>query len=154
MDKAVLKDCKRRSTKLAMAWIDYRKAYDVIPHSWISECFEVPRGIEKTKNVLVATSNGVSLGHAEIRRGIFQVDSLSAFLFVIFMVPLSLILGKIKFYYEFADKKTWINHLLIMDHLKLFKKSNDQIDSLVNTVHTFSEDIGMEFGIRKCGFST
>ena len=41
VDKAVLKDCKRRSTKLAMVWIDYRKAYDMIPHSWISNCLEV-----------------------------------------------------------------------------------------------------------------
>ena len=32
-----------------------------------------------------------------------------------------------------------------MDDLKLFAKS------LVNTVYKFSEDIGMEFGIEKCG---
>ena len=38
-----------------------------------------------------------------------------------------------------------------MDDLKLFTKSCDQIDSLVNTVHTFNEDIGMEFRIKKCG---
>ena len=29
-----------------------------------------------------------------------------------------------------------------MDDLKLFAKSHDQIDSLVNTVYTLSEDIG------------
>ena len=39
-----------------------------------------------------------------------------------------------------------------MDDLKLFAKPSDQIDSLVNTVYTFSEDTGMEFGIKKCGF--
>ena len=39
-----------------------------------------------------------------------------------------------------------------MDDLKLFAKSNDQIDLLVSTVYTFSEDIGMEFGMKKCGF--
>ena len=48
-----------------------------------------------------------------------------------------------KFDYEFGDKKTRINHLLFIDDLKLF-------DSLVNTMYTFSEDIGMEFGIKKC----
>ena len=31
-----------------------------------------------------------------------------------------------------------------MDDLKLFGKSVDQIDDLVQTVFTFSEDIGME----------
>ena len=43
-----------------------------------------------------------------------------------------------------------INHLLFMDDLKLFGKSYEQIDSLVQTVHTFSIDIGMEFRIKKC----
>ena len=38
-----------------------------------------------------------------------------------------------------------------MDDLKLFDKSKNQIDSLVQTVHIFSEDIGMQFGIKKCG---
>ena len=56
-----------------------------------------------------------------------------------------------KFHYEFGDKKIRINHLLFMYDVKLFAKSTDQIDSLVNTVYTFSEDIGMEFGIKKCG---
>ena len=32
IDKMVLKYCRRRNTNLAMAWIDYRKAYDMIPH--------------------------------------------------------------------------------------------------------------------------
>ena len=38
-----------------------------------------------------------------------------------------------------------------MDDLKLFGKSDGQIDSLVQTVFTFSEDIGMEFGLKKRG---
>ena len=38
-----------------------------------------------------------------------------------------------------------------MDDLKLFGKRDDQIDCLVQTVFTFSEDIGMEFGLKKCG---
>ena len=67
------------------------------------------------------------------------------------MVPLSLILRKVEFHYEFGNKKNKDKHLLFMDDLKLFAKSNDQIDSLVNTVYNFTQDIGMEFGIKKCG---
>ena len=37
IDKMVLNDCKKRHTNLGMAWIDYKKAYDMIPHSWILE---------------------------------------------------------------------------------------------------------------------
>ena len=41
IDKTVLKDCKKRHTNLSMAWIDYRKAYDLVPHSWVNECMEM-----------------------------------------------------------------------------------------------------------------
>ena len=38
-----------------------------------------------------------------------------------------------------------------MDDLKLYGKDERQIDSLVNTVQVFSDDIGMKFGLKKCG---
>ena len=37
-----------------------------------------------------------------------------------------------------------------MDDLKLFAKNEDQLDSLVNTVRIFSEDIKIELGLSKC----
>ena len=37
IDKMIVKDCKRRLISLAIAWIDYRKAYDMVPHSWIQK---------------------------------------------------------------------------------------------------------------------
>ena len=41
-----------------------------------------------------------------------------------------------------------------MDDLKLYAKSEEQKNSLVRTVYVFSTDIGMEFGIKKCGILT
>ena len=41
IDKTIFKDCRKRRTNLAMAWIDYRKAYDFVPHSWILECLDM-----------------------------------------------------------------------------------------------------------------
>ena len=41
IDKTILKDCRKRLTNLAMAWTDYNKAYDFVPHSWIGECMEM-----------------------------------------------------------------------------------------------------------------
>ena len=38
-----------------------------------------------------------------------------------------------------------------MDDLKLFGKNEGEIESLVNTVRIFSDDIRMEFGLKKCG---
>ena len=38
-----------------------------------------------------------------------------------------------------------------MDDFKLFGKTESQLDTLLNTVHIFSQYIKMEFGISKCG---
>ena len=89
-------------------------------------------------------------GEVEIKRGIFQGDSLSPLLFVLALIPLSLILRKAKAAYEFSQSKEKINHLLFMDDLKLYSRSEKGLDSLVLTVCVFSEDIGMVFGIEKC----
>ena len=37
-----------------------------------------------------------------------------------------------------------------MDDLKLYAKSEKDLESLIQTVRIFSEDIGMEFGLDKC----
>ena len=44
-----------------------------------------------------------------------------------------------------------VNHLLFMDDLKLYGKSENEIKRLVSTVEVFSQDIGIGFGIKKCG---
>ena len=33
-----VKKVKSRNKNLAMAWIDYKKGYDMVPHSWIIQC--------------------------------------------------------------------------------------------------------------------
>ena len=50
-----------------------------------------------------------------------------------------------------GNKGFKLNHFLFVDDLKLFAKSKNHIDFLVETVHIFSEDIGMQSGIKKCG---
>ena len=71
-------------------------------------------------------------------------------MFVLALIPLSLILRKAEATYEFSESKEKINHLLSMDDLKLHSRSEKRLDSLVQTVRVFSEDIEMEFCIEKC----
>ena len=41
IDKIILKDCKRRYTDLAIAWIEYRMDVDCVPHSRLCEYLEM-----------------------------------------------------------------------------------------------------------------
>ena len=99
---------------------------------------------------VILCSGNSELDEAEINRDIFQGDFLSPLLFVLALIPLSLVLRKVKAAYEFSEGKEKINHLLFVDDLKLYSRSEKGLDSLVQTVCVFSEDIGMKFGIEKC----
>ena len=100
---------------------------------------------------LPLTTNGEDLEEVNVKRGIFQGGSLSPLLLVLSMVPLSLILKKVNACYKWGKKEYKLNHLLFMDDLKLYAKSEEQANTLVRTVHVFSTNIDMEFRIETCG---
>ena len=96
------------------------------------------------------TCNYQSLGGVDIKQGIFLGDSVSPLLFVLCLIPLTVILHKSESAYQFSGNKEKINHLLFMVDLKLYAKNEKGLESLVQTVQIFSDDIDMEFGTDKC----
>ena len=61
---------------------------------------------------------------------------------------MSIILNKTGSGYHISEQAGKINHLLHMDDLKLYAKSSMEIESLLNTVQIFSEDIKMNFATQ------
>jgi len=96
IDRMILKEVKQRKKGLAMGWIDYRKAYDMIAHSWILESLE-DLGVHKQINEFLhesmkawrveLTCGEQILGEVKINRGIFQRGPLSSFLFMTALIP-------------------------------------------------------------------
>ena len=41
INNAILENCKKRKKNLSTAWIDYKKAFDSVPHSWILKCLQM-----------------------------------------------------------------------------------------------------------------
>jgi len=37
ISKAIYEDCRRRNKSLSIAWIDYKKEFDSVPHSWVEK---------------------------------------------------------------------------------------------------------------------
>ena len=102
INNAILENCKKRKKNLSTAWIDYKKAFDSVPHSWILKCLQMYKihpvlitFIEeimsqwKTNMILVHKEGILETGSIRIKRGIFQGDSLSPLLFTMSLNPLS-----------------------------------------------------------------
>ena len=95
ISSAVIKEVKSKSKNFAMAWIDYKKAYDMVPHSWITECLHLLGVAANIKSLLVNSmekckvmlcSGNSELGEVEIKQGIFQGDSFSPLVFVLALI--------------------------------------------------------------------
>ena len=47
-----MREVKMRKRNLSMAWIDYKKVYDMVPHSWVIGCLETVGINEKIRRLL------------------------------------------------------------------------------------------------------
>ena len=102
INKLLTEDCKTRHRSLSMAWVDYQKAYDGVPHSWLLRCLQLhkislvlcrflSRMMKnwKTSVVLSYGNSTIKTRLMWIRGGIFRGDSLSPLLFCMALNPLS-----------------------------------------------------------------
>ena len=126
-----------------MAWVDYKKVYDMIPQSCIINCLnmykilhEVMKFIEKTMKTwkMELTAGGRRLTEAKVQRVIFQGDALLPLLFLIAMMPLQPTLRKFTARYKLSKSEEKINHLMYMDDIKLFAKNEKELETLINSV--------------------
>ena len=87
-----------------MGWIDCKKAYDLVSHSWIIEYLDFFGLAENIKSFLVNSMEEwkVMLCSGNFDRGIFLGDSLSPLVFILVLIPLSLILRKAIAVYELS----------------------------------------------------
>ena len=121
IDQLILNESKTRRKNLAMVWIDYEKAYDMVPQSWIINWLkmymishEVIYCIEKIMKTWTVelTVGGKSLAETKMQRGIFQGDAPSPLLFIIVMMPLNHLLRKFTDGYKLSRSQEKINHLM------------------------------------------
>ena len=129
------------------------------PYNWILQCFKIFKVANNIGNVIEKsmknwkvklTSEAETLAKAKINRSIFQGETLSPILFGITSAPLPILLRDIKARYLFGEFRGKINPLLFMDDLKLYGKTMQELDSLVQTVRIFSSNIGRQIGISMC----
>ncbi|KAF7642573.1 hypothetical protein LDENG_00255600, partial [Lucifuga dentata] len=89
-------------------------------------------------------ANFKPIAQVTIKCSIYQGDALSPLLFCIDLNPLSQIIAKSRYRYKFRSGVT-ISHLLYMDDIKLYARSERAIDSLIHLTRIYSDDIRMSF---------
>ena len=105
-----MKRVKSLRGSLTTVWLDYKKAFDSVPHSWLIHALELAKvpldiinAISNLTNcwytILNLQGKNESLMSEVIRflKGIFQGDSLSILLFVLALNPLSFMLKRLSF---------------------------------------------------------
>lgn len=160
IDTVLTKGVLKQKKELHVAYIDFQKAFDSIPHSWLRECLAIYKICPIIVNFLtemmprwktslvVSGKNKNSPININIRRGIFQGDALSALWFCMALNPLSNALNRIG--NESAINNIKITHLLYMDDIKIYSPSPSGLKKLVRKTEQFSNDIRMCFGLSKC----
>jgi len=123
ISKVIIRERKNRKKSLSMAWIDYQKAFDTVPHGWIIKSLEVI-GINnkvaaftkkaitywRTRMRLHAENELIEREDIKVQCGIFQGDSLSPLLFCICLIPLTEQQNRLNIGYKEHITKTKISH--------------------------------------------
>lgn len=162
VDNIITKQAKKKKKNISMAWIDYQKAFDSVPHTWLLDILKIykvnPQVISLFRSLmstwctsltLEGTSNSHKTTSITIRRGIFQGDGFSPLWFCLALNPLSGMLNRSSYGYS-LDQSRKLTHLFYVDDLKLFARGRQQLEGELELVRGFSEDIGMIFGLDKC----
>ena len=165
INRMLMENCQKNHRNLSMAWIDYRKSFDRVPHGWILRVLDIfklsPTIISFLQHNMRLWNTNLGLTRADgttntdslrIKCGIFQGDSLSPLLFCISLIPSLIELNNAGYGYQLMGKS--IIHLFYMDDLKLFARNDSELTGLLDTVKHFSDDIGMQFGLDKCAKAT
>lgn len=167
IDSVITKQCEKTQRNLKICYIDYKKAFDSIPHSWLLKTLEIYKVdplitnfLKKTMeswrtriHLTPTTGDTIITDEIQINTGIFQGDALSALWFCLCLNPLSNTLNRTTYGYKIRCKNTTlhtINHLLYMDDIKIYASNNNEMKELTKIVETITTDTKMEFGINKC----
>ena len=166
INKMIYEEVVSNRRNLVTVWLDYKKAFDSVHHSWILESLKLAKVPDviiqaisqlmlkwRTQARLNSGKENIETDFIKYLRGILQGDTMSLILFVLTVNPLSFLLSKYEGYSIGKTKRTKnISHLFFIDDLMLYALNLNRMIEMLKMVVQFSEDVGMNFGVNKCAY--
>lgn len=166
IDTILTRDAINTRRNLALAYIDYQKAFDSVPHSWLLEVLHLYKicpfitdflrnAMRKWETELITSGKEAEQSPIKIKiqRGLFQGDALSALWFCLALNPLSNAIQKKKAGYTLSNSNQEVSHALYVDDIKVYSNSSVGLKKILRVIENFSNDIRMNFGLDKCRIS-
>ena len=165
VDQCIMEEVKTYNRNLAVAYYDYKKAYDFVQHDWfliILNWICIPEGtIEiikeiikrwRTKLIVFDNQKMTESSWIQFKRGLLQGDSLSAIAFCISEIPVGILLDKSRRYRMGApgDRNVKRTHSLFIDDLKVYQENEEVLEMVNDTIVQASYDTGARYGVTKC----
>lgn len=170
LDQAIIRDSLSREKPISVAWLDYKKAFDSIAHSylrWVLESVNTPKKLGTILERLMSSwVTRLEIGGPnakgkkrsapiKVLNGIFQGDSLSPTLFILCVAPLSYAIDKAVRPCRSSTGRSKgigfeLGHQFYVDDLKLYARTPEELELKLTAAAEASTAIGLSLNIGKC----
>ena len=165
IDRCIMEEVKQYQRNLAVAFYDYKKAYDKVHHDWMVRVYEwigIPRDVIKLITDLMTKwrtrleiwdgAEKVTSRWIRILCGFLQGDSYSPVGFCITEIPVCVLLQHSRGYRmgEPGNRLVKRTHSLFVDDLKVYQESHETLKVVNEIIVQASHDTGACYGVSKC----
>ena len=160
-----MEEVKQHHCNLAVAFYNYKKAYDKVHHDWMIRVYEwigIPRNVIrliqelmskwKTRLEIWNGSEKMTSRWMRILCGFLQGDSYSPVGFSISEIPICILLQHSRGYRmgEPGNHVVKRTHSLFVDDLKVYQESHKALEIVNEIIVQASHDMGACYGVSKC----
>jgi hypothetical protein len=157
---AALEDSKFTQQDIYLLYIDFKNAFGSIDHARLLAIMAdlgYPQDAINLISNIYSNSSTMFLGSyfgktksVHIQRGTIQGDTLSPYLFIIFLEPLLRWLERGNLGYTLKTSQYTLNSAAYADDLDIITNDIKHIQPQINKIDKFCQWAGMELGIPKC----
>ena len=165
VDQCIMEEIKCHHRNAAVAYYDYKKAYDYVHHDWINRVIgwmeldiKVRKVISKmmsgwkTRLVITSEREQRKSRWIQFNQGFLQGDSFSPVGFCICEIPILMLIESSKGYRMGPPGARIVNktHSLFLDDLKIYQETEEQLEVVNKILVQASGDTGARYGVKKC----